>query len=202
MTMITTTMRCLAFAHILLLGGSATHAQDKLGSYEMEFFNKVFEVQGSEKGTFYVDCATLDASHPMGGFILEGKDIEAFKLAFTQAKDKYVEWSSLATQNAVTELDKDMDIHIPRMETYFQYGKLHISWAKPVFRFKILKDGRHALLATTDEVTASDNQFMTIDGLAFAFVSAAEVDELLRLIDTKSLTEHFAAKKQQGDIFK
>lgn len=179
------------------------YAQEKLGSYEMSFFDKAYDVQGSEAGKFYVDCATLDARHKMGGFIVEGKEVDAFKASFMQARDKFTEWSNLAKQNGVTDLDKEMEIDFPRLASYFQYGDLHFAFGQRAkFRFKIMKDGRHVLLAGTGELTASDNQFMKIDGLIFAFKTADEVDAMLQLLDPQKLAEHFAAKKQKADLFK
>lgn len=187
----------------LSLAFLTSFAQDKIGTYEMSYFSKdpVQPVEASKEGSFYVHGASLDTYK--GGIIIEGKKLTEFTAALTAARDKYVEWSQVAKQNAVSELDKQMEIVAPKVQGYWLSSDWHFDFSSSLtFRFKVMADGKHVLIVTTEKLQASDNQFMHHDGFAFVFTSVAEVNDLLALLDPAKVTAYFEEKEKAKAIFK
>jgi hypothetical protein len=145
----------------------------------------------------------LDKLIRKGGVIIEPNKLEKFKEALTAARDRYIEWSNVAKQNSVTELDKEMEISSPSLKGYWFQGKWKFDYNQALsYRFKILTDGRHVLIINTGKLQAVDNQFMDHDGMAFVFTTAAEVDSLIAALDPAKAKEYFEEKKKKGDLFR
>lgn len=182
-------------------------AQDKIGTYEMSYFTKdpTQLVEASKDGSFYILGVSLNGGTTgrTGGITVEAKKLVEFKAALAQARDKYAEWLQVAKANAVSELDKAMEIAAPKVQGYWLTSNWHFDFSTPLtFRFKVMTDGKQLLIVTTEKLQASDNQFMDHDGFAFVFSSVAEVDALLALLDQAKVTAHFEEKEKAKAIFK
>lgn len=198
-------MNKLLLSFSLALLPIVSFTQDLIGTFEMPYFSETptHNIRATEKGDFYVECASLDKLIKNGGITIDAKKLADFKAALTAARDRFVEWSGVAIQNGVTELTKEMEISSPSIQGYWLQGEWHFDFSQALtYRFTILKDGKHVLVVTTGKLQASDNQFMDHDGMALAFTSAAEIDALIAGLDPAKVTAHFEEKKKKADLFK
>lgn len=198
-------MKNLLFIVTIALLSGTSLAQDKIGSYEMKYFSKSFDISAGSNGDFYIQATNLDSKDGDAGLIVDKKDVEGFKATLNAAKEKFTEWSEVATQNGVTELSKEIPVNGKSMSYYWAYGsKVRFSFNRSLtYKFVIFeKSGKHVLLLTSGELVASDNQFMKTPGIALAFESAIEVEALAKSIDPVAAATHFESKAKDKDLFK
>lgn len=180
-------------------------AQDKITTFNMSYFDKqpIYDVQATESGDFYISFFSLDALSSKAGIIIKSKDLADFKTRIDSARAQYTRWSTVAKENGVTEVDKQIGFY-GLTKSYFLYGgKWHFDESTTLkLRYKILSANVHALIITTGELTASDNQYMDIDGLALVFISSDEIAAFLLALDPQKVIDHYEQKKKQGELFK
>jgi len=90
---------------------------------------------------------------------------------------------------------------------YFKYGS---DWnydfsATSKFYFKITTIAdkvEYLLIIRSDELVASDNQFIKIDGVAFVFNSSEEIQDLIDKISTEKVRAFINKNKTAQDLFK
>ena len=113
----------------------------------------------------------------------------------------------MAKENQVKELDKSIEASQPRVEGYFLYydeWKFDFS-VNLTYRMKISENNGtvdYAFIITTGELTASENQFMTLDNIAFVFYSVDEINDFISLLDRQLVLDKFNSKDNKEDLFK
>ena len=190
--------------------GSLVYGQETIGTYEV--LDKELSIQATkpyEKGSYnlYINCYSLDASHENAGISIKYKKIDDFKLSIVNASQKYAEWVLVAKENDVKELDKVIEISSPKVSGYFLYYK---DWKYDFmvnlkYRFKISeKNGvvDYAMIITTGEMVSSDNEFMTLDNVAYVFYSMDEINHFISLLDNQLVLDKFNTKGNKEDLFK
>lgn len=185
-------------------------SQEKIGSYEI--FGKELNIQVTEpndKGyTLYLDGYPLDKIVSKGGLMIESKKVDDFKNACNEAKEKYIEWTSTAKENNVTDLRKDIKVKIPKLEGYFSYGDWNFDFnVSPYFVYLITKDKKsgkvsYGLALYTGGMQASDNEYIDTDSFCYGFYTLEDIENFISLLDSKLVYDHFGSKNSKEDLFK
>lgn len=187
----------------------STLAQDKITTYEMEYFSDAgttYDISATEpdgKGEFgyYISMYSFDGRRTPVTINVKQKQLDEFIASIQEAKETYVEWDSVAVVNNVTDLDKSMKVKSPSLmcawygtQWWFDYS------TKLSFNFKHI-EGKPVLIIRTGKLVASSNQYIDSEGGAFVFTSVEEIDAFLSALDPTLVTGHFAAKNQKQDLF-
>lgn len=197
---------------MILMSTSLNYAQTQsFNNYINEYIDKSYDITITGKDTnkydIWIDAYSLDDINKYGGIIIKNKAEESFKTALLTAKDKYIEWVNIAKQNNVKDLIKDMDIKIKGVETYFSYGNSTHFMFNVKLKFSIniheTKSGNieYLLLVKTGELTASDNQFMKINGFVLIFTDINSIDAFLQIINHNLIIDYIS-KPKTDDLFK
>ena len=194
---------------ITLLFPFTLFSQEPIGSYEI--FDKEYKISATEPKengdySLYVDGYTFDATVSSGGIIVENNKIDDFINGWEQAKEKYIEWTTTAKENNVTDLNKDIKVKIPKLSGYFSYGSWKFDWnVSPYFKYLITESkGKisYGLILYTGTMQASDNEYIDCDSFAYAFYSIEDINKFISLFDQKLVTDHFKKKNSKEDLFK
>lgn len=179
-------------------------AQTSMGNYHMGYFNKDYLVHQPAEGGFYIYCSSLsDAKISECGIMVPIGKVVEFREAFAQARNKFTEWSMTAKANNVTSLDKEMPMSVKDLEGFWKTVDVHIDLSVSLrFRFKILSDGTHVMIASTGKLIAADNQFIDIDDMGIVFTRAAEFDAFLSLTDPARVLDKMKADTAKDTLFK
>lgn len=190
--------------------GSLVYGQESIGTYEV--LDKKLSVQATkpdEKGSYdlYIDGYSLDESHETAGLSINYKKIDDFKLSFETAAKKYAEWVLVAKENNVKELDKVIEISSPKVSGYFLYYKdwkfdylVNLKYRLKISEINGVVD--YAMIITTGEMVSSENEFMTLDNVAYVFYSIEEINHFISLLDKQLVLDKFNAKDNKEDLFK
>jgi len=194
---------------IILLFPLILLSQEPIGSFEV--FAQEFEISATEPKdngdySLYVNGYTFDATVSTGGIIVEKKQIDSFINAWNQAKEKYIEWTTTAKENNVTDFTKDINVTLPKLSGYFSYGSWKFDWSlSPYFKYIITEyegEASYGLILYTGSMEASDNQYIDCDSFAYAFYSLEEINFFLSLFDQKLVTDYFGKKNSKENLFK
>ena len=196
---------CLVFGVLI---GFSSHAQESFSSYENSYIGNSYPIQiaskDKEKFTLYIDAMSLDATHKIGGIMINEKKYQEFLDAINEAKVKYEEWIKTAKDNNINQLYKQMSIK-SRADAYFLYGtKWNFQFDFYLtYDFKIMENKgeiKYLLLVNTDELKSSSNQFMEVRGVTLVFTSIKEIDTFVSLI-AKDKIEEFINKPKKEALF-
>jgi len=193
---------------VIMLFSINVFAQEDFSVYDNTYAGKEFKIQISYEDTsqftLWIDAMSLDKLHNKGGIKLDYKRYDEFISAINEAKDKYIEWSNVAKENNVSELEKSMSIS-PKVGGYFFYGDWNFQYiVNPSVYFKIFKKDniiKHFLVINTGKLQSSSNQFMKVDGFVLVFSSVEEIDNFLETISRQKLNIFFNKPKAK-DLFK
>ncbi len=198
-------MKKLLLSLILFCTFQLLRAQDKVGEYSMSYYQSkpTYAVNYAKDGSYYVYAAPLKGNYE-GGMVIANKDVEKMREVFLTARDKFVEWSSVARQNSVTKLTKEMELPQLRLQYYWRFGS---NWyfdfnQIPVFRFMVFEDGSHFLTVSSGKLQSATNQFIDSDGFLMVFSSAEEVNEFLACFDPERIKQVQEAKQATEELFK
>ena len=180
--------------------------QEEVGTFTMGYFPK--------NPTKKVECTNPDAadfrvfidvagghSTDIVNLILKEKNLEDFKNALIQIRDKFVEWEKVAKENNVTDMRKSFEISFPRLDVGWYGSKWWFAFDQrftPTFR--VFDDGTCAMVVYK-KVTSSSNQYIDQE-VVFVLSSKAEFNELIDLLDVQKMRAIFTKKVQNEDLFK
>ena len=193
---------------ILLFLPLTIFSQEKIETFEI--FGKEYNLQASEPDAegydLYIDGYPADKAVSTGGLMIKSKKIEDFKNAWEEAKLKYIEWTTTAKENNITDLKKEVKVNIPKVEGYFHYGSWHFDFnVSPYFKYLITEgesEISYGLILYTGTLNASDNQYIDADSFIYAFYSLEDIDNFISLLDPKIVMDHFGEKNSKEDLFK
>lgn len=169
----------------LFCATNVSHAEKVVGSYLSQYFDQTYEIEAAETKTGALSIYIQVSAKSTGTramINLTGSEIGAFKSALLQTKDKFVEWSKVAKDNNVAEMNKEMDIKFPSMTVCWLGSKWFFSFGvkiKP--SFIILDSGKH-VVSFTKTVKSSSNEYID-EKIYLVFEDPAEIDELLSQIN-------------------
>lgn len=193
---------------VILLFAFQLKAQEKANEYFMSYFDgKNYNIGATEvkdgEFTYYIDCASWEDDTDVVGISFKSTKIQEFQNGVNEIKNKYVEWTSTAKQNNVTNFDKNFDIKLPRVDCFFRYGDYHFSFNRtPNAYFKVTTDGECYAIISIKNLQASDNQYIKHDGLFMIFSSDEEIDNFINAIDKKHVIENEEKKTNTDNLFK
>jgi len=197
-----------ALTVFFLLSFTFSQAQEKMDSYTNSYFGKTYNIDVSQKEkeyTVWIQAYSMDKLCKEGGLLIRYKQLPDFFNALSEAKAKYAEWVGVAKTNNVDKMEKTMSMK-PTVDTYFSYGGWKFdSNVDLQFDFKILpNDGKpkYLLIVRTNELTASDNQYMKVDGFVLTFSTEAEIESFANSIAPTKVTSFLESKTNAKDLFK
>jgi len=200
----------LAILALMTIISTTVNSQNKAFATYTNGFGKSYDITVTGKDTskydIWIDAHSMDVSHKIGGIMVRSKSEDKFIIALTEAKAKYAEWLVTAKTNGVKDLYKEMEIKCKGIDGYFAYGRdYHFNFGIKLSFFFVIKevDGEitYRLVAKTGEMTASDNQFMEVDGVALVFNDEKEIDSFINTINHKKIIEYLSKPKAE-DLFK
>ena len=189
---------------------SVGYSQDVIDTYEMSYFKSkpTYNILASEvkngKTTFYIEAASRDGYSHEVVLIIKSEQLEKFKSIIDSAKVTYKNWSKIAKENNVTELDKEISIDKITFACGFFTSKWHFDFSVQLkARFKILPNGEYVLiLQNKSKLVSSSNQYIDSDGFYIVFTSSDEIDSFLNKLTLESVISHYEKKSSKEDLFK
>lgn len=179
-------------------------AEEKIGSYAMSYFNgKSFKIEASEpkngKFSLYIE---VGGKHKSDNVMLgvESKDLESFKDALTQVRDKFLEWKKTAVENNVTDITKEFPVTFPKITIAWYGSKWWFAFnqrIKPTFF--VFKDGTCAMVVYTKAVSSS-NEYIDQE-VYWVLREESEFNDIIGLLDENVIIEHFSTKETKADLF-
>ena len=196
-------MKKILFLFFILFSAINIFAEQKVGEYFNNYFDKNFEIEASEKNgnlqTVFIGVVSEGSSNAF--IAVEGKDLDKFKNSLELVKAKYIEWKKIAIENQVTEMNKEFGIEFPKVEIYWLGTKWWSSYKVKVnFRFMILDDGK--MVATwVPKVTHWDNKYID-ETVYFVFSNTEDFDNLISQLNYQDFQNKLSQKKKNEDLFK
>lgn len=189
---------------LTMLVPTTTYAEKVVGIYHSNYWNKDFDIEASdiENGKFsiYIQVpAKSESTRAMLSF--EDSDVEELKGTLLQIKEKYAEWSKIARENNVTDMNKEMDFKLPSCTICWKGTKWFFSFRNRIQpSFLILDDGKH-VISFVEKVTASSNRYID-ETIYWIFSSPKEIDEFISILNIDKIKEKLLSKEKASDLFK
>ena len=142
--------------------------QEEVGTFTMGYF--------SNNTTKKVECTNPDAANfqifieaagkhstDLVNFVLKGKDLDVFKNALIQIRDKFIEWEKVAKDNNVADMRKEFEISFPRLGVCWYGSKWWFAFDQRLTpKFTVFENGNCAMVIYK-KVTSSSNQYIDQD---------------------------------------
>lgn len=177
-------------------------AQEKVGSYYNSYFKKEYKVEASisngELSVFF-DIEGNSSSDNVCVRI-KGAGINSFISALTLAKQKHAEWTSVAINNNVAKMTKEMDITFPRVDICWSGSKWWFDFGhklRPIFM--ITDSGQH-LCVIAGTATASTNEYID-QKYYLAFATPEDFDVLIGAVIPAVVQEKLNNNQKVEDLF-
>lgn len=200
------TIKNLATILFLVLGINQVSSQEHYADYYSKFVQSNFEIEihseNLEKYDLFINLFSMDELSEKGGIILTQNNHSEFLKQLKLAKEKYIEWKSVASANGVKDFQKEMTYSLIA-ETYFYYLK---EWyfqkiTTIYFEFKTLDDGRNILIMRTTKLKDDLNKYITHDGFVLVFESESEINSFINKITIEKVNAHISKPKTSA-LFK
>lgn len=189
---------------VCLFCSLVAHAEKVIGNYTLSYFNKSYDIEASEikngKFTVYIQVsAEREFTRAMIG--IESDKLEEFKQSLVQMKEKFEEWSKVATDNNVTEMSKEMGIKFPSTTFCWLSSKWFFSFRQKINpKFLILDNGNHVAFFVK-KVKSSSNEYID-ETFYWVFSNSEEFDELISKLDYEKIKSELEKKESASDLFK
>jgi len=183
-------------------------AQRRVDTYSLSYFDRVYDILASTEirnGRFRVFIEVSAQRESTRATIdVENTEMAGLIRFLVDMRDRYVEWSEIATANNVTELSRRMDFRSPPV-TVSWLGAGSSEWRfafrerlQP--RFLILNDGRHVVVIV-QEVQSSSNRFIR-ETIYWVFSDAQEIDELIARLDVERIAKKIQEAQNINELFR
>ena len=199
------TMKKSLITLLFMLFYIIVYGQETVGTFTMEYFpgesSKKVECTDPNKSDFSVYIGAV-GEYPSDNinFIVKKKELDAFISSLTQIRDKFVEWEKVAKENKVTDVVREFDIPLPKLDVAWYGAQWLLEWyQKFIPKFFVFKDGSCAFVFIKT-VTASSNQYID-KKVYFVLSSKEEFNELLSLLDIQKMKDVFSTKESKEDLF-
>lgn len=189
-----------------LLATSNVFAEKKVSEYNSSYFEKTYDIESTDvkngSFTYYIYCESKDDYHKTVGFSLKSSEIPNFVKNLQVIKEKFAEWTQVAKDNKVTDYDKAFDVSFKSVRCFFLYGKdWHFTSTRFKPYFKVTNESKYLAVFNVGELTASDNQFMDVDGFMIVFQDGNEIDEFIQAIDPSHALESSDTERKKDVLF-
>lgn len=128
-------------------------------------------------------------------YVVEGKNVIAYRNALTELRDKYSEWTTIANDNGVKQLRKDVPVKFPYVKShYYDYPELEV--------------GYHETNRPAKYEFVVDNSKMWMMGTQSpSFTKLSDLDELLTLLNkieevAENAKTSIREEQQNRELFK
>lgn len=189
---------------LFIAGVQSIYAKTPVGQYTLSYFDRPFRVEagGLKNGGFSVYIEVKGEDTKDAFIMVESKNLNKLKSSLSKLRDKYTEWSSVAKENGVSKMTKEMDVKIPPTTIYWETpSRIHISANNKLYPvFSVLDDGSHTVIIAKTAKSAF-NQFIT-ENIYWVFSSADEIDELLAILDEGKIAKSIKGEGELLDLFK
>ena len=188
---------------LIVLAVLPSFAQEKVATYTNSFWNKSYDVLATTKNAneikdVYV-CVNAKSSN-VANFSISGKNLDSFVAALKEMKNKYIEWSKVAKDNNVTEMDKPYDIKFPKVDIQWYGSKWWFAFGVNLkFTFRVTKDG-DCLTICSPKVTSSSNRYID-ETIYITFANEDDFDQLIDVLNAEQIISSLKAKDNQQDLF-
>ena len=198
-----TTMKRRLFLVVALLIVIGMQAQDKVGTYYSSYFKKEYKVEASLSSgelSIYFDIEGESNSDNVCINIKGEQEITSFITALTLAKQKYSEWTSVAINNNVTKMSKEMDISFPRVTICWSGSKWWFAFRHRLSpRFMVTESG-DCVFVMSGTATASSNEYID-QKYYLAFSTPEDFDMLINAITPAAAKEVLNKQQNVEDLF-
>jgi hypothetical protein len=182
----------------------AVYGEKVVGNYSLSYFNRSYDIEASKikdgKFTVYIEV-NGESESTKAMLSVENDDLEEFTQSLLQMKTKFEEWSKVAKDNNVTDMNKDMDIKFPSTTICWLGTKWYFSFGhKLTPKFLILDDGRY-VVTIVKKVTSSSNQYID-ETIYWVFSDPKEIDDLVSQLDSEKIKAKLEAIENASDLFK
>jgi len=194
---------------MFFIGLCSLLSQEQIASFSL--LGKEMMVKAEEpddKGDYwlYIDGYPLGSSSS-GGVYLSSKKIEKILIQFKEIRTKYIEWTSTAKENNITDFSKEFSVDLSDFKGYFDYGGWHVDGSiSPSASFVVTEsEGNisYCVWIYTNAMQSSSNQYIdTEKGFVFPFYSLDELDNFISLFDKDLVDKNFDNKQNIDNLFK
>jgi len=128
------------------------------------------------------------------------KDLEKFRAALTEARDKYVEWSKVADDNNVKSLRKEIPVKFPKPAFWWNFGndRFYDDYVGWKMTFSAVDKFRYAFMIAPAK--GIRNRFVT-ETFEVTFMCVGDFDSLIAALDPAK-AEAVAGNPADADLFK
>lgn len=195
------------FTLLWVIAPACLFAQEKVNDFEMSYFEKPsFDISATEdKGeiSYYISMYSMEGERsPVVLMIDNESELDNFITDVQTAAQTYAKWDSVSVVNNVMDLDKEMTVSSPGMESAFHYGS---SWnfdysTTLTYNFKHVSDSPR-LIIRTGKLQSGSNQYIDSDGGVFVFSSLEEIDDFVSALELQHAKKYFSNKANKEDLF-
>lgn len=189
---------------IIILFSTNIFAEKVVAIYHSDYWEKDFDIEATEiengKFSVYIQVPAKN-DHTRAMLEFESSDIEQLKATLLQVRDKFAEWSKIAHDNNVTDMNKEMEFKLPLSTICWHGSKWFFSFRHKLQpQFSILDDGKH-VVSFVRKATASSNQYID-ETIYWVFASPQDIDEFISVLNVDKIKEQLLSKEKAADLFK
>lgn len=181
-----------------------------IGSYTLSHFDKSYPIRLRiiDSELFYIQ-ADIEVKNSDRAYIEIGDSkLREFLVSLDEMKHKFQEWSKVATDNNVTDLQKKMDIEFPYARVLWRAYDINTGtdkWFDDYIKtlypdFLILEDGTQ-LVRITQVVFSSSNKYI-YETVHWVFSSTEEIDDLITQLDEEKIAQIVKGEEAKSALFK
>lgn len=179
------------------------NAKTPVGTYRLSYYDKDFVVEAGnlENGSYDIYFEVKAVRSKYMRILIGSGDLDVFKSALIETRDKYVEWNEVAETNNVQSVDKPMGIDMPKVTVFWDNpSSSHYNINQELHPiFSVQEDGT-CLMAIVNEVTSSTNKYIK-ETFYWFFSSVKEIDDLLALLEEDKLIKAAGREQNLQELF-
>ena len=180
-------------------------AQERYSDYSSDYFSRTYDVRvgkPDKKGIFkiFIGIECTDDPRRALNLMIDSDQLDTFKGALEQAKDKYKQWRQVAIDNRVDKVTKEIPAKFPFVGASFDYGDLRYDYSVQLTPWFVVQEGdKYLMMINTDKISAS-NQLMETEG-CLVFSSTYEIDTFISRLDMNRMHEVANKRVPVIDLF-
>lgn len=187
---------------VFVLSFCVVNAQEK-DYYYSSYFHEKLSITASNEGVLRLYIQVFGERYDdFVLFFIEGEhNIQAFSDALKLSKEKFVEWSRVASENRVRNFDKNMDIVFPYVTICWEGLKWWLDVDTRLNPRFVVTGSGECVFVISGTATAFQNEY--IDQVySFALSSESDFDRLIRNIEIDNLMSDFNERDNIDTLFK
>jgi len=193
----------LIIAVLLTLLG---YSQEKYTSYESVYYEKEFNIDVSEKNDFYsfwIDAYSIDSRSKKVSLKVSEKLLPNFIDLLKKSKSKFIEWTKVAKENKIDDLNKKVEFKSKKYTVAFLYGDWQYDYKVKLVATYLITENRYIMLIENEyNLQSSSNQFIKSDGFQIVFEAEKEFDEFISKMDIEKAKGKIYNKEKKDELFK